>query len=213
MGRISHVPGASGGAAVRADPARDAAPIRRAVSLLPAGHGYQPLEWKAKRFAQRWDDEPRTRHLRWMSNVDLPDLRRAVHRAGTCRCASTAPCGAMRGDVLDEILALDFETYLPGSVLTKVDRASMAHGLEVRPPMLDNSLIDFACSLPASVRMRGGRSKALLRRSLQWAGSTGDHPSAQERVCHSAGALDRWAAAAAGAGRRRVKSGVGNGTA
>ena len=63
------------------------------------------------------------------------------------------------------MLALDFETYMPGSVLAKVDRASMAHGLEVRPPMLDNAMIDFASSIPASVRLSGGTSKALLKRA------------------------------------------------
>jgi asparagine synthase (glutamine-hydrolysing) len=50
-------------------------------------------------------------------------------------------------------------------VLTKVDRASMAQGLEVRPPLLDNSLIDFAFSIRASARMNGGRPKALLKRA------------------------------------------------
>jgi asparagine synthase (glutamine-hydrolysing) len=43
----------------------------------------------------------------------------------------------------------------------------MAHGLEVRPPLLDNSIIDFALSVPASVRMRGGRPKALLKRACE----------------------------------------------
>jgi asparagine synthase (glutamine-hydrolysing) len=140
--------------------------IRNAVSLLPVGRGYQPLEWKARRFTQRWDDEPRTRHLRWMSNLDLPDLSRAVPGSdGVPRVLLDLAPQAAGSDVLDEVLALDFQTYLPGSVLTKVDRASMAHGLEVRPPLLDNSLIDFAFSIRASVRMRGGRPKALLKRA------------------------------------------------
>ena len=41
---------------------------------------YQSLEWKLKRFVLRWDDDPRRRHLRWMSNLDLDDLRRALPR-------------------------------------------------------------------------------------------------------------------------------------
>ena len=59
-------------------------------------------------------------------------------------------------DGLQRILALDFSTYLPGSVLTKVDRASMAHGLEVRPPLLDNALVDWAFSLPSRYKLRHG---------------------------------------------------------
>ena len=60
-----------------------------------------------------------------------------------------------RRDWLNQILALDFTTYMPGSVLTKVDRASMAHGLEVRPPLLDNALVDLAFSLPRQRKLRG----------------------------------------------------------
>jgi asparagine synthase (glutamine-hydrolysing) len=48
-------------------------------------------------------------------------------------------------------------------VLTKVDRAAMAHGLEVRPPFLDNELIDWAFRLPSSLKLRGGRGKYLLK--------------------------------------------------
>ena len=55
-----------------------AALIAPAVASLPVGRGYQSFDWKAKRFALRWDDDPVLRHLRWMSNVDLPDLARAL---------------------------------------------------------------------------------------------------------------------------------------
>jgi asparagine synthase (glutamine-hydrolysing) len=136
------------------------------VSRLPVRSGYQSLEWKAKRFALRWDDDPCVRHVRWMSNTDLADLARAIpgieaEMPGPWQSAvGTNGCRD-----LNRILALDLATYLPGSVLTKVDRASMAHGLEVRPPMLDNALVDFAFSLPADVKLRGTRTKALLKRA------------------------------------------------
>ena len=55
-------------------------------------------------------------------------------------------------DSLQRILALDFATYMPGSVLTKVDRASMAHGLEVRPPLLDDAMLERAFALPSATR-------------------------------------------------------------
>jgi asparagine synthase (glutamine-hydrolysing) len=52
-------------------------------------------------------------------------------------------------------------------VLTKVDRASMAHGLEVRPPLLDDGLVDFAFSLPSRYKVRGQRGKYLLKRAAR----------------------------------------------
>ncbi|WDP89732.1 MAG: asparagine synthase (glutamine-hydrolyzing) [Desulfobacter sp.] len=51
---------------------------------------------------------------------------------------------------------MDFETYLPGAVLNKVDIASMCHGLEVRPPLLDRELVEFASRLPMDLKYSGG---------------------------------------------------------
>ncbi|MES1930692.1 asparagine synthase [Salinisphaera dokdonensis CL-ES53] len=62
---------------------------------------------------------------------------------------------------------LDFKTYLPGDILTKVDRASMAHGLEVRVPLLDHELVSWAARLPATTKLRRGETKAVLKRAFE----------------------------------------------
>jgi asparagine synthase (glutamine-hydrolysing) len=140
-----------------------AGPLSRFVAGLPDRDSYQSLAWKLKRFVLRWDDDARRRHLRWMSNLDLPDLRKGLpHPSG--RLPLSLENGAPSlSDPLNAILALDFLTYLPSSVLTKVDRASMAHGLEVRPPMLDNDIVDWVFSLPSSLKVRRSRGKILLK--------------------------------------------------
>ena len=137
------------------------------VGRLPIDDRYQSLEWKVRRFTQRFCDDPITRHLRWMSSVDLPDLPSALPfaRGLVPETLKTALPGTR--DVLHRILALDFSTYMSGSVLTKVDRASMAHGLEVRPPLLDNELIDFSFSLPSSFKLRRGTTKYLFKRAAR----------------------------------------------
>jgi len=137
--------------------------IARAVGLLPINDRYQSLEWKLRRFTKRWDDDTVTRHLRWMSSIDLPDLARAIPAAKDLRPAALAAPLPETDDWLQRILALDFTTYMPGSVLTKVDRASMAHGLEVRPPLLDDALVERAFSLPSRYKVRGGSGKFLLK--------------------------------------------------
>jgi asparagine synthase (glutamine-hydrolysing) len=70
-------------------------------------------------------------------------------------------------DPLSMIQYLDYQTYLPGDILTKVDRASMAHGLEVRVPFLDYEFVEWAASLPSSLKLRGRESKAILKKALE----------------------------------------------
>jgi asparagine synthase (glutamine-hydrolysing) len=62
-----------------------------------------------------------------------------------------------------QMMRFDAETYLPEDVLTKVDRMSMAHSIESRVPLLDNEVIAFAASLPASIKIRDGRRKHVLK--------------------------------------------------
>jgi len=66
-------------------------------------------------------------------------------------------------DVLSGMLAADSNTLLPDDFLIKVDRASMAHGLEVRPPLLDVPLLELAASMPSSMKIRGGCKKWILK--------------------------------------------------
>ncbi len=141
--------------------------IERAIGWLPLDDRYQSLEWKLRRFTERWDDDPVTRHLRWMSSVDLPELSRALPTARGLRPATLDARLPQTDDQLQRILALDFTTYLPGSVLAKVDRASMAHGLEVRPPLLANAVVDLAFSLPSQYKLRGKIGKVLLKRAAR----------------------------------------------
>jgi asparagine synthase (glutamine-hydrolysing) len=62
-----------------------------------------------------------------------------------------------------QMMRVDAETYLPEDVLTKVDRMSMAHSLESRVPLLDNQVLTFAASLPASMKIKNGRRKHVLK--------------------------------------------------
>ena len=62
---------------------------------------------------------------------------------------------------------LDMKTYLPGDILTKVDRASMAHALEVRVPILDHHLVDWISGLSPNLKMKGREGKYIFKKSLQ----------------------------------------------
>jgi asparagine synthase (glutamine-hydrolysing) len=70
-------------------------------------------------------------------------------------------------DPLALIQYLDFKTWLPGDILTKVDRASMAHSLEVRVPLLDHTFCEYAATLPNALKLNGGEGKYILKKALQ----------------------------------------------
>jgi asparagine synthase (glutamine-hydrolysing) len=70
-------------------------------------------------------------------------------------------------DPLSLIQYLDLQTYLVGDINTKVDRASMAHALEVREPLMDHPLVEWLASLRSDVKVRGGESKWLLKKSME----------------------------------------------
>jgi asparagine synthase (glutamine-hydrolysing) len=63
------------------------------------------------------------------------------------------------------MMRFDFETYLPEDILTKVDRMSMAHSIESRVPLLDHEVIEFAASLPSSMKIQGRDRKRVLKKA------------------------------------------------
>ena len=65
------------------------------------------------------------------------------------------------------MMRLDAGHYLAEGVLVKVDRASMAASLETRAPFLDHTLVEFLCSLPLSLKLRGGTGKAVLKEAMR----------------------------------------------
>ncbi|MGH8082162.1 MAG: asparagine synthase (glutamine-hydrolyzing), partial [Lysobacter sp.] len=71
------------------------------------------------------------------------------------------------GDAADRIQFLDFQMDLPNGILTKIDRAGMACGLETRSPLLDRAVIEFAWSLPTSLKHRRGEQKYILKKLLE----------------------------------------------
>ena len=105
--------------------------------------------------------------------VTSPELRAQLFSAaaraqlGGYR-AEDAWVAAMRAaparEPLDRAQWADVTRWLPGGMLTKVDRTSMAVGLEAREPLLDHRLVQFAATLPARDRIRGGQGKWLLKR-------------------------------------------------
>ena len=67
---------------------------------------------------------------------------------------------------LDKLLHVNFTTYLPGDLSVKMDRCGMAHSLEPRSPFLDTALIEYVAGLPDEMKLRGSRTKVILREAF-----------------------------------------------
>jgi asparagine synthase (glutamine-hydrolysing) len=94
-----------------------------------------------------------------------PDVVRSLNGFVPGRQMIDAQAVAPPSDIVAGAIAADVAVRLPDRYLVKVDRASMAHGLEVRPPFLDHELLELAARIPSNLKVRGGRPKWILKRA------------------------------------------------
>ena len=146
------------------------------VGVLPISHRRYSLESKLKRFVQGANQDTYPPHCCWrrigepdiLSQLYTPEFLRASKEVDPLSPYAAAMQGVPDGlGPLAPLLAADTRFYLPNDMLVKVDRMSMAFGLEVRVPFLDHDLVEFCFSLDQGHKIGNGReTKAVLRRSL-----------------------------------------------
>ncbi len=145
------------------------------LDWLPPSEADWGLEYRLKRLARGLKYGPYERHFAWIGGLDPALARLVMHpdlRAGLSDDAAYPDVQeVLRGlpDVQDgrALAYLYARLYLRDGVLVKVDRASMAVGLEVRSPFLDPDMVALAFSLPPKLSLRGLTTKALVRRALK----------------------------------------------
>ncbi len=93
-------------------------------------------------------------------------MRAAVAGLSTEQVVRDTLAGCKVSDPLNRALFLDLETLLPDQVLAFVDRLSMAHSVEVRPPFLDHRLVELVAGLSGSIKIKGGRVKHILKEAV-----------------------------------------------
>jgi asparagine synthase (glutamine-hydrolysing) len=137
--------------------------VRRAVAV---GADRLPTR-RLRRIADvlRSDDEdPYARFISWWRPEDIAALTGQPPPDGPAYADARARSAPLNRE--DRAALLDLVSYLPEDILTKVDRASMAVSLEVRAPLLDHRVVEFALGLPSSLKRRRRTTKWLLRRLL-----------------------------------------------
>ncbi|MDP2913215.1 MAG: asparagine synthase (glutamine-hydrolyzing) [Candidatus Omnitrophota bacterium] len=153
---------------------------KRAVRLfsnrVPGKAHYMSLNFKLKRFLKGASFSEAERHQIWIGSFYPPEQRllfrdasdEALFDPHNIYDESSAYFNRYPGiSNMDKVEYLYIKTYLPDDILTKVDRASMAVSLEVRAPFLDKEIADFAAAIPNSLKMRGFRTKHILKEALR----------------------------------------------
>ena len=137
------------------------APILSAVGRLPGRYARKCLTLANMIGSTSGRQLYRDAHTHWKDPASIV-IDGSMPQTAFYRCDQWA----RRDSLIEELMAIDSETYLPDDILTKVDRASMGVGLETRVPLLDHRVVEFAWSLPLEFKVRGGETKWLLRQVL-----------------------------------------------
>jgi asparagine synthase (glutamine-hydrolysing) len=118
---------------------------------------------------------PEKRNFNWFCYLD-DSLKERLYTPDFFETHSTSPAWTLMAeayrvsdgpDFLSRTLDVDLRTYLPHDLLAKVDIATMAHSLEGRSPFLDHKLLEFAARIPASMKLKGLKSKYILKAALR----------------------------------------------
>ena len=146
--------------------------IRLLATRLPVSHANISLDFKVKRTLRGLSYPKAFRMPVWMGALEPREIddyfggHTPPEELYSEAIAAWESAGMCDGDV-DRTLEFFTRIYLQDDILTKVDRASMLHGLEARSPFLDAEVVDFARRLPHSVKFRNGTTKWILKKALE----------------------------------------------
>ncbi|UCG11657.1 MAG: asparagine synthase (glutamine-hydrolyzing) [Deltaproteobacteria bacterium] len=143
--------------------------LSRLLHSLPESTSYRSFVRRARRFVESAPLPLPERYLGWAGIFHTSFIRELLADA-----ASIDPQTHFQGyfrkvpdvDPIAQLLYVNAKTYLPGDLLVKTDRMSMANSLEARSPFLDHKLLEFTASIPSSLKLRGLTTKYILKKAL-----------------------------------------------
>ncbi|MBN1223122.1 MAG: asparagine synthase (glutamine-hydrolyzing) [Candidatus Aminicenantes bacterium] len=147
--------------------------VKKIVPLLPASKKRLSFEFKAKKFISGIDYPPEISNSIWWGAYNPAD-KEGLFAAGLQEKIAEdvfAPITTHLGntkaeEMVDRIGYLDLKLYLQDDLLVKSDRMSMANSLEIRVPFLDHTFVNFATSIPGSLKLKGMQTKYILKKSM-----------------------------------------------
>ncbi len=140
----------------------------RCAQVLRASNEKIGFDYKLKRFLQGSLLSPEAAHVFWNGTFS-EDEKARLFRFANAGPLSELLAQMQPGNAMERFLDFDQRYSLPDALLYKVDRMSMAHAIEARPPFLDDRIVNFAARLPEQFKIRGKQNKVVLRHLMQGA--------------------------------------------
>ena len=145
------------------------------VRRMPVSLDNMSLDFRAKQFIRGAGQPPAECHHLWLGAFDRGERSAVLHPDVLAELGSSEEPGPLQEHVaetdayddISRILYLDMKMYMEGDILVKVDRASMGCSLEVRVPLLNSRMLEFATRLPVRHKLRGLTRKYLFRKAMR----------------------------------------------
>ena len=150
-------------------------PLFGTLGLLYPKADWLPQVFRAKTFMTDLSLSPEKAYFHTMSWF-TPQMKKLLYRDSLKKNLKDYDSFSVMAEYFNRTLGweplsciqyVDIKTYLADDILTKVDRASMAHGLEVRVPLLDHEVMEYAASIPARYKLKNGEGKYIFKKALR----------------------------------------------
>ncbi|MBN1269085.1 MAG: asparagine synthase (glutamine-hydrolyzing) [Kiritimatiellae bacterium] len=149
--------------------------LTRLARRIPVSHHYASVDFLVQQFLKGAGISPEIRFFMWMgcygndqkARLFTDDVRRSLLRTNPFEDVINYVRQSGLVNDFQRILYLCMKMYMQDQCLVKVDRASMAHSLEVRVPFLDHNLVEYACSIQSVYKLKGFTTKYVLKRAMR----------------------------------------------
>jgi asparagine synthase (glutamine-hydrolysing) len=144
--------------------------VKQLLGIMPEATTYRSFVRRARRFVDSAALPLPERYLNWVgifSSSQINELLTDAIESDPVSHFQTYFDSSHDSDLIGQLLTVNIKSYLPGDLLVKTDRMTMANSLEARCPFLDHQLLEFSCTIPSELKLKRMTTKYILKRALR----------------------------------------------